>query len=239
MSTLNDFDINELVLQLHGELKFAFEVANTAEKEVGMQLQTVKARLGRKDLEGVSNINGDNFNGLNSERYPNKEDWEVEVSYKYGEPAEGIPISQNWISTSDSRFVLERLAKERIVQIKGVSNVWVQKFESSNIITIEDLVLASQSKINKLCKQFNSLAPIEFQTKVLLLVRDFNPLQLNTFNNLKLLLLVEKSLEELKRVFKGKLSGPEISNLKVMASIIYLVFDKRFTEKLKLNLFAK
>ena len=107
MSTLNNFDINELVLQLHGELKFAFEVANTAEKEAGMKLQTVKARLGRKDLEDVFTSNDDNLNGLNSERYPNKEDWEVEVSYKYGEPIDGIPKSQNWISTADSRFVLE------------------------------------------------------------------------------------------------------------------------------------
>ncbi len=239
MSTLNDFDINELVLQLHGELKFAFEVANAAEKEIGMQLQTVKARLGRKDIVDGSVNNGDNLNGLNSDRYPDKEDWELEVSYKYGEPAEGMPISQNWVNTTDSRLILERLAKEKVVMVKGVSKVWVRKFASSNIITIEDLALASQSKISALCKQFNSFAPMEFQTKVLLLVRDFNPLQFSTFNDLKLLVLVEKSLENLKKVFRGKLSGPEISNLKVMASVIYLVLDKRFTEKLKLNLFAE
>lgn len=239
MSTLNNFDINELVLQLHGELKFAFDVANAAEKESGMQLQTVKARLGRKDLEEENSSNGNTLNGLSSDRYPTKEDWEIEVSYKYGDPVAGIPKSLNWVNTANSKLILERLSTTKVVKVKGVSSVWVKKLASSNIITIGDLALSSSEKILGLCNQFNSMAPLEFQTKVLLLVRDFTPLIYSEFYEHKLILLISRSIEELKKVFKGKLTGPEISNLKVMASIVYLVLDKRFTDKLKLVFFSK
>jgi len=239
VSNLNDFDINELVLQLHGDLKFAFEVANAAEKEAGMQLQAVKARLGRKDLLPEDDANDDGLNGLNSDRYPDREDWEVEVSYKYGDPVEGIPKSQNWVSTGDSRLVLERLGDEKVVNIKGISSVWVQRLASVKIMTIENLALASHEQLLELCSKYNSLVPLEFQTKVLLLVRDFTPLPYTEFYNHKLFLLLQNSLFNLKRLFKGKLSGPEISNLRVMASIIQLVFDRRFAEKLRLELFAK
>jgi hypothetical protein len=239
VSSLNDFDINELVLQLHGELKFAFEVANAAEKEAGMQLQTVKARMGRKDLLPEGDAGGSNLNGLNPDRYPDKEDWEVEVSYEYGNPLAGIPKSQNWVSTADSRLVLERLGNEMLVHIKGVNRVWVQRFAEAQILTVEKLALASHEKILEICKQYNSMAPLEFQTKVLLLVRDFTPLSYTGFYNQKLFLLLENNLYDLKRLFKGKLSGPEISNLRVMASIIQLVFDKGFAGKLRMDLFAK
>jgi len=239
VSTLNDFDINELVLQLHGELKFAFEVANAAEKEAGMQLQTVKARLGRKDLLPEGDIGEDDSNGLNPDRYPDKEDWELEVAYKYGDPIKGIPKSQNWVSTSDSRLVLERLGDVEVVNIKGVSKVWVQRLATAKILTIENLVLAPHEQLLELCEQYNSFVPLEFQTKVLLLVRDFTPLPYTEFYGHKLFMLLENNLFSLKRLFKGKLSGPEISDLRVMASIIQLVFDRRFAEKLRLGLFAK
>ncbi len=244
MSTLNDFDLNELVLQLHSELKYAFEVANAAEKQAGMQVESVKARLGRKknpdeENNNNSNNNSNNLNILNSERYPDEEDWEIEVSYKYGEPLPGIPQSQNWVSTPESRQVLERLGNTEILNIKGVSHVWKERFALAGILNIEDLAQIPSQKIMNLCRQFHSLAPLEFQTKVLLLVRDFNPIIYLQFKNIPLHSLLTHTRSDLKKMFHGKLSGPEISNLQAMASIIYLVLDKRFTFQLKLDLLTK
>lgn len=240
MSTLKDFDLNELVLQLHSELQFAFEVANAAEKQVGLRLENVKARLGRKKNQDSENgNNGDNLNILNAERYPDQEDWELEVSYKYGDPLPDIPQSQTWISTSASRLVLERLGKTQVLNLKGISRVWEKRLRLAGISTIEDIATASHEKIMGLCRQFNSLTPLEFQIKVLLLVRDFSPINYSQFKNTYLHLLLTESQSDLKKLFKGKLSGPEISSLKAMASVIYLVFDKRFTFKLKLGLLTK
>ena len=138
MSTLNDFDLNELVLQLHSELKFAFEVANSAEKQAGMRLEKVKARLGRKknkDDENGSNDNNLNIlNILNSERYPDQEDWEIEVSYKYGDSLPDIPQSQNWVNTVESRLVLERLGNTQIIYLKGVNHIWKERLNSAGIL---------------------------------------------------------------------------------------------------------
>ena len=240
MSTLNDFDLNELVLQLHSELKFAFEVANSAEKQAGMRLEKVKARLGRKkNPDNENGGNNNNLNILNPERYPDEEDWELEVSYKYGDPLPDIPQSQNWVSTTESRLVLERLGNTRIINLKGVSRIWEERLKLAGILTIEDMALASSEKIMDLCRQFNSLTPLEFQIKVLLLVRDFRPIINSRFKNMYLHMLLTENQSGLKKLFHGKLSGPEISSLKAMASIIYLVFDKRFTFKLKLGLLSK
>ena len=240
MSKLTDFDINELVLQLHSELKIAFEVANSAEQQKGLQLETVNARIGRKkDNEEDNNGNESNFELLNAERYPAEEDWEIEVTYKHGDPLPDIPQSQNWITSSESQLVFKRLGNTQLMHIKGISLVWEKRLNKEGLFTIEDLALASSIKISEICNLYNSIAPIEFQTKVLLIIRDFTPIVFPKFKNIPLSALLLKTRNDLKKLFEHKLSGPEISNLKTMAAIIYLVFDKSFADKLRLELLTK
>lgn len=242
MSKLGDFDINELILQLHSELKFAFETAQSAEQQLGLRMENVKARFGRKEIteeEGVESKEEDYVEVLNGERYPNEEDWEIEVNYKHGLPIPDIPQSQNWVSSTESQLIIQRLGTTPIIYVKGVNLVWKDRFQKAGISTIEDIALASTKKIQSLCRQYNTLKPLEFQVKVLLLIRDFKPIRHIQYKQISLTTFLGYSQSTIKLVFKNKLTGPEISELKAMASIIYLVFDKRFTSKLKLDILSK
>jgi len=237
MSTLNNFDVNELILQLHGELKFAFEVANSTGKQAEMQLNKLKIKFGKQNLIDSGTDDDEPF-ALDSERYPSDEDWELEVDYKYGDPVPNLPLSQNWSTDKTSQIVLDRLADVEVENIKGVSVFWKQKLNKAGIYNIKQLALSSSDKVQKLCNNNRSLNPLEFQTKVLLMVRNFNPLRFSQFNNIPLLTLLNRSTSSLKKVFLEKLSGPEILDLRAMASVISLCLDKRLCEKLKLDLLS-
>ncbi len=237
MSTLSNFDVNELILQLHGELKFAFEVANSTGKQAGMQMDKLKVKFGKQNLADLTDE--DESILLNSERYPSDEDWELEVDYKYGDKVPNLPSSQNWSVGTDSQMVLNRLKDTDIIKIKGVNTFWRSNLDREGIKTVGDLARTSADSIVSICKKYDSMKPLEFQTKVLLLVREFKPLQFKLFSRLPLFYLLEKPNTELKRVFQNKLSGPEISELRAMASIIYLCFDKDLASKFKMNLISK
>lgn len=211
MSKLGDFDINELILQLHGELKFAFETTQSAEQQAGLRMEEVKARFGRKEiLEKQNSENEEEFvEVLNGNRYPNEEDWELEVSYKHGIPIPDIPQSQNWISSSESKLIIDRLGKTPIINIKGVNYVWENRFQDAGISTIEDLASTSSDKIQYLSQKYNTLKPLEFQIKVLLLVREFKPLVHKKYNQILLNTFLGYSQSTIKQLFKNKLTGPD------------------------------
>lgn len=236
MSTLNNFDVNELILQLHGELKFAFEVANSTGKQAGMQLNQLKVKFGKKNLSDMGD--DDTRILLNSHRYPSDEDWELELDYKYGDPIRDLPISQNWTAGETSQLVLGRLADVGVENIKGVSHIWNERLNRAGLSNIKQLALVSDEVIQEMCRVYGSLKPLEFQTKVLLLVRNFNPLQYSQFHSYPLLILLNRSTNELKKLFLDKLSGPQISDLRAMASVINLCLDKKLCKKLKISLLS-
>lgn len=239
MSKLGNFDINELILQLHSEMKLAFEITQSAEQTHGLRIDSIKTRFGRKDNGPLGAVpEEENLEILNGQRYPNEEDWEVEVNYRHGLPVPEIPQSKNWVSSYDSQRIIQKLGNVSIINIKGVNTVWGNRFEKSGISTINELAGASAQKIQQLCKEFNTLKPHEFQVKVLLLVRNFQPFRYTEFKDISLNSLLQYSQIELKTIFKHQLTGPEISELKSMASIIYLVFDSHFTSKLMLAVLA-
>ncbi|PLX12507.1 MAG: hypothetical protein C0598_05845 [Marinilabiliales bacterium] len=237
MNTLSNFDVNELILQLHGELKFAFEVANSTGKQAGMQMQKLKVKFGKQNLAEVNDDDEESIL-LNSDRYPSDEDWELEVDYKYGDPVPDVPSSENWSVGTNSQLVLERLANNDIIEIKGVSTYWKSKLFDEGIKSVGDLAKTSNEKIISICNKYGSMKPLEFQTKVLLLVRDFKPLKFKIFANIPLFYLLEKPMLELKRIFQNKLSGPEISELRAIASIVFLCFDKDLSSKFKMELLS-
>ncbi len=236
MSTLSNFDIDELILQLHGELKFAFEVANSSGAQAGMQLNDVKVKFGKENL--IPDDDSDNFdpNILNSQRYPSDDNWELELSYKYGDPFPDLPQLQNWTSNTTSRIVLEQLSEVDIRHIKGINTYWRTVLKKKGISTIGELANAHTDKLLSISNEYRSLLPIEFQTKVLLLVRNFKPLQYSQYGNKPISILLRYSGEELKEQFLNKLSSPEISELRAMASIIFLCLDKNYASKLTLSL---
>ncbi len=238
MSTLSNFDIDELILQLHGELKFAFEVANSSGAQAGMQLNNVKVKFGKEIL--ISDDDNDTFdpNLLNSQRYPSDDNWELEVSYKYGDPFPNLPQSDNWTSNTTSRIVLEQLSEVDIRHIKGISTYWRTILKNKGISNIGELANALPDKLLSISNEYRSLLPIEFQTKVLLLVRSFKPFQYSQYGSKPISILLSYSIEELKNQFSNKLSSPEISELRAMASIIFLSLDKDYASKLTMSLFS-
>lgn len=219
-------------------LSSPFEVANSAGNQAGMQMQKLKVKFGKQNVAELNDDEEEDPLLLNSERYPSDEDWELEVDYKYGDPVPNLPTSQIWSVGTNSQLILERLADTEIIKIKGVSNIWKSKLNNEGIKTVGDLAKTSNEKIISICRKYGSMKPLEFQTKVLLLVRDFKPLQFKLFLKLPLNYLLEKSTTELKRIFQNKLSGPEISELRALASVIYLCFDKDLSSKLKMSLIS-
>ncbi len=236
MSTLSNFDIDELILQLHGELKFAFEVANSSGSQAGLQLDNIKVKFGKENI--ITDTDSFDPNILNSNRYPNEDNWELELSYKYGDPFPDLPQSENWTSNTTSRIVLDRLSEVDIRHIKGINTHWRTILIGKGISNIGELAKAHTDKLLSITNEYRSLLPIEFQTKVLLLIRSFKPFQYKQYGNMPISNLLRYSIEDLKNLYSNKLSSPEISELRAMASIIFLSLDKNYASKLTMSLFT-
>ena len=236
MSTLGNFDINELILQLHGELSFAYEVANSIGPQAGMQLDNVTVKFGKKNLENSTTT--ENAPVIDPSRYPSNEEWELVVDYKNGCNQMDIPTDSNWSVGHDSKLLLKRLGHLETSSIKGINTFWYNKLIDHNINNLGELANCPVDQIITICKEFNSLKPVEFQTQVQLLARSFKPLQQREFFDYSLNTLVKNQSNELKRMFKGKLSGPEISDLRAVAMIVNLCLDKTITKNLTLRLLS-
>lgn len=237
MSTIKDFDINELVLQLHSELQFAVGIAQSGNKAAHLRIDEVKARLGRNQKKAGEEIDSPTDNLLNPERYPDEEDWEIEVSYKYGDVKNMPGEETKWDEPENHLLIFHRLGKLPIIGLKGINLYWKNFLKNAGISTFEKLAFYDADKMIELCKQCNSLLPMQFQTQLLMLIRDFHPLQFSEFKRIPLSVFLLKTNAILKKEFQGKLTGPEISELKKMASIIFLIIDKRIASKFTLELF--
>lgn len=237
MSTIRDFDFDELVLHLHRDLQFAFERARAETSSSPLQLEVVKARLGRQ-LTG-NQAGGEPLpeNLLNRDRYPDEEDWEIEVSYqsassaaKQNDPA-SVPASDKGVS------LLDLLEDAPLDYLKGIDRHWKGILEEAGIHTLGRLAYNSNEKMLNLCNKNNSLMPLMFQTQALLLARENIPAVHSAFRNRLLIDLLQNPAGLLKNQFNGRLSDPVISELKQVAAILFLVIDKKIAEKFTLGLF--
>ena len=239
MSTLKDFDIGELVLQLNDELKFAFEVAQTGEMRADLRLDHVVARFGKE--QSASNGISDKGNHLlKASQYPNEENWEIEVAYKYDRIADSIKNKTKKNSkTLYSSLLIEKLGRYSIMNIRGMTRQWYGKMKEAGILTIKELNQATPEKIQKLCRDKQSFLPLEFKTKVSLLDRKVKPFSYSEFDNIQLSSLLLNSPDKLFGLFKNKLNEKEIAELQSNTAIIFMIIDQRLASKLKLKLFSK
>lgn len=237
MSTIKDFDIDELVLHLHRDLQLAFETAREEAASYPLQLEEVKARLGRQ-LSG-SQAGNDVLpeNMLNRERYPDEEDWEIEVSYRPGSAAgrkKDIPVVPVFRTGVTLLSLLENSPPDHL---KGVDRHWKGIFEQAGILTLGSLAFYPNEKMLNLCHLNNSLMPLMFQTQALLLARENVPVIPSDFKNRLLIDLLRMPVDVLRTRFSGRMSGPALSGLKQVASVLFLVIDKKIAEKFTLGLF--
>lgn len=237
MSQLKDFDINQLMLMLHGELRMAFEAAQSSELISKLRIDSVSMKMGQRNVSPTGEEPA-NACLLDSERYPDEEDWEVNLTYKYGDPIPDLPGSLMWVSSRTSGLVLERLKDIPVKAVKGVDRAWETILKNAGISNIEQLANYPANKVRDLCREHRSLQPLEFQTQVLLLAREFNPLDYPEFYHITLMEFLLQSNEELKKRFLGKLSEPELSSLKAMAAIICTVIDRRTYKNLEIRILA-
>jgi hypothetical protein len=237
VSTIKDFDINELVLQLHNELQFAFGIAQSGNRAAHLRIDEVKARLGRNQIKVNEELDDRTNNFLNPERYPDEEDWEIEVSYKFGDLKNGYLEETKWDKPGNHLLIIHRLGKLPVIDLKGINRGWNNFFKNAGILTFEQLAFYDSDKMIELCKLSNSLLPLQFQTQLLMLIRDFRPLKFPDFKTIPLSVFLLKTNAALKMELHGKLTGPEISDLKNLASIIFLIVDKKIASKLTLELF--
>lgn len=237
MSTIRDFDFDELVLQLHRDLQFAFERARAETSSYPLQLEVVKARLGRQLSGNLAGGEPLPENMLNRDRYPDEEDWEIEVSYHPGSSV-GKQDDQGTLPAAEKGVTLLTLLEDAPPDhLKGVDRHWKVILEEAGITTLGRLAYYPNEKMLNLCNQNNSLMPLMFQTQALLLAREKVPAVPSAFRQWLLIDLLQNPSGVLKNQFSGRLSGPAISDLKQIAAIFFLVIDKKIAEKFTLGLF--
>lgn len=237
MSKLGDFDVSQLMLMLHGELQQAFDASQGVEPVARLRVDRVNVRIGQKGLQQET-ADPEHLSLLDPVRYPDEENWEINLSYGYGDPIPGHPGGGVWVSSATAGLVLERLKDIPVRKVKGVDRVWNQRLGELGIKTIGNLADCPSEKIRQLCLTYRSLQPLEFRTLVLLLARDFTPLRFSEFYDLSLPDILLSGSDILKSAFRGKMSEPEIIGLKSMAAIICTIIDRTVYRNLKLKILA-
>lgn len=236
MTTITEFDIDELVVQLHEELKLAFHLAQVDKLGDRFQLEFVKARMGRKDLERPREDSA--YNLLKPDRYPNEEDWEIEVSYSnrnhtLKEKKSATPLRGEYM-------LFDNLKDLPLSSLKGISEYWQSVFMEVNIQTLGELISMPEGLVYALCKTHNSFLPQEFKTKASFLKQ---PITLIEKLNVEQMCLKDVALcseKELKTIFGNRLTNLEIRLIQNTANLLMLVLDKDVFLKLSLkSIFCK
>ena len=234
MSTLKDFDVGELVLHLHRDLNHAFDLIRVEQENSLLYVDQVKAKLGRNQLKiQESSISENNL--LNPDRYPDEEDWEIEVSYSANSSVKKPGIQKGKLA--ENYLLMNKMGTFTLQKLKGIDKYWNSFFRNKGITNLEQLAFLEEQEIIRLCKISNSLLPKQFQTQVLLLVCKVTPFRYFEFREKLLIDLVLKTVDELKKDFKGKITALEIYELKKLASLIFMVIDNTTASKLTLEIF--
>lgn len=231
MTTIANFDIDELVIQLHEELKLAFHMAQVDDLSDRYQIESVKAKIGRKDL-GTSE-NEINHNVLNPVRYPDEEDWEIEVSYS---KKDRNSLNQSINVRVSNSLLLDKLKYLPLSSLKGISAFWEKVFSDQKIQTIGELVKLTEAEIHRICNNQNSFLPLEFQTKAMLLNQPVTLAKKPDFKALLLDAIALKSEDELIEMFENRLTRIEVRELRAISNLLMMVLDKDIYLKLSLDM---
>ena len=231
MTKLAEFDINELVVQLHDELKLAFHLAQVEQLGNKFQIDTLKAKLGRKDLK-VSDSD-DETNLLRSDKYPNEEDWEIEVNYSRRNDFRGFEIQNSKLT---DHLLLDKLQHLPLSSLKGISVYWQGIFKKISVLNFGDLSKMSEENIKTLCSNHNSFLPLEFQIKVLLLNHRIMLSDLPGISSLRFVDIILKSDQQLMSMFNNKLTKIEIAEIKNISQLLMILIDKEVFISLRLGI---
>lgn len=215
------YDIDELVLQLHEELKLAFHLARVDVLSNAFRIESVKAKMGRRDIN--KEVNASNLNVLNPARYPKDEDWEIEVIYAN---EEAIVKNQKTLVNPKGCLLSDKLKHLPLSSLKGISSVWQNIFADKNISTLGELSDFPEEEISKLCSDENSFFPQEFQTKVRLLKQPGLQKKISNANQLFLKDLALKTENELKKILGKNFTVIEIRIIKSLINLLMLTIDK-------------
>lgn len=230
MSTIKDFDIDTLTLLLHEELNFVANAINQNQQESGFAIERMKLKMGQKH-----DVSDPFISVLDAARYPDEEDWEIELAYKAGDEQFISNLSDN--STFDEALLIEKFAKEKLSKIKGVSKSWLKKWSKSNVQTIGDLAKMTAGEVKNFAERHHSINPILHYSTVLTLNQKIQPLRFKQFSGITLEDVLINDAQILKRIFLNKLTLPEILIIQNQVRILFLAFDVSFVKKLTLAVF--
>lgn len=221
MTKLSEFDIDELVLQLHEELKYAFHLAQVEQLGDRFRIDTLKAKMGRKNLR-VTDSNKE-INLLNSDKYPDEEDWEIEVNYSRKQDPSGI---ETFSAGFNDRSLLDNLKDLPLSSLKGINVYWQEIYSKGNINNFGDLATMPHEAVLTLCKNKNTFLPLEFQTKVLLLNQRITRFKHPDFSKTSFGDISLKSDSDLKLLFSSRLTAIEISQIRNVSNLLMMIIDK-------------
>ena len=234
MSKLEEFDINDLVIKIHDELKLAFHVAQLDEVGGGIKLLSATTKLGRRKLIDGAEPDPAGIM-LNRGKYPDEEDWEVVVNYSAsGDSQPGkAQIGEGELQQYQ---LFDRLVNQPLTAIKGISTYWAGILSEYGIRTVGQLGRTSVRKMERINAQHNSFVLMEFYAKVSLLNRSYIVLKHEALKHLHFIDIILKTEKELASMFKGKMSKIELAEIRSIASLLLVVFDKEVFEDFTLGL---
>jgi len=230
MTKLTEFDIDELVFQIHEDLKLAFHLAQVDQLSGSFQIDSVRARLGRKDLDKLASPG--NRNLLNPERYPDEEDWEIELNYS---KRNNTCIDKKSFASPSDPLLFENLKGLPLSSLKGISEHWQRVFTDVNVLTLGDLADLPETQIHDMCKKLHTFLPQEFQTKVVLLKQPLLMVEKIEGEHLLFKDIAMCSENELKTIFSNHFTNNEIRRIKNTIDLLMLVLDKDVFINLSLN----
>lgn len=226
--------MDEMALQLHRQMAYAFKLAVAEGESSGMLLTKVNARVGRKH----SGEAGDPSAGLpdtSQEEYPGKGDWEVEVEYAR---ADRKVLGGSRLPDGQPLPVLLNLFEGLpLTALKGIRHEWTKRFRKYKVGTIGELAGLDTAKAADICRRLGSLRPLEFHTQARLLERPCVVLSGKNVKPIPLHRLLLMGREEIANSVGLGLSGLEMRELQACVQIMNLVFDQAYFRKIDTSIF--
>jgi hypothetical protein len=129
MSRLEQFDLDQLLLNIHGELsQLMTESVSVSGRR--LKIEQLNFRMGQRLKPGQENA-------LESGRYPSEENWQVELYYQPGRS--GSEAGSQAVSVGPDQ-IIDRIGRAPITVVKGVNTFWARRWkEEYGLTSLADL----------------------------------------------------------------------------------------------------
>jgi len=227
VSKIDQFDIDQLLLNLHGELSQVMAGAAVGKDGTRLQIQRLDFRMGQR-------LENEQENSLDAERYPSKEDWQVELTY---EPGKAVLLgADEKASINRSDLLIKRLSDQPLNVIKGLSTYWSEQWGEFGVSSLGAL---ASFKMQNLLEKIPSTPSqmVNHYSLVQQLQFEFPPLLNEHLYQKSLALFWEGAIVQLKKEL-SPLSEQQIQTFQHLAWRMATILDLSFVQSLNMEIWA-